>query len=94
MPPERKPTSGLETNIVPGNKPAPGNVRTDPPEPVPPDSLPPRDEGRAKLAVGGGLTPKIDGGVEQHPIHDDDQEDATSSDYERELDRLDQAARR
>jgi hypothetical protein len=60
---------------------------------TPPDLLPPRDESGEKLAVGGGFTPTEDGGVEQHPIHDDDQEDRTPSDYERELDRLDAAAR-
>ena len=43
--------------------------------------------------VGGGFTPRADGGNEQHPIHDEDQEDATPDDYEREIDRLDQASR-
>jgi hypothetical protein len=36
---------------------------------------------------------RIDGGNEQHPIHDEDQEDAGPDDYEREIDRLDQAIR-
>jgi hypothetical protein len=40
-----------------------------------------------------GFTPKADGGNEQHPIHDEDQEDATPDDYEREIDRLDEAVR-
>ena len=44
-------------------------------------------------AVGGGFTPRIDGGNEQHPVHDEDQEDAGPDDYEREIDRLDQAIR-
>ena len=43
--------------------------------------------------VGGGFTPRIDGGNEQHPVHDEDREDATPEDYEREIDRLDQAIR-
>jgi hypothetical protein len=43
--------------------------------------------------VGGGFTPRADGGNNQHPIHDEDQEDATPDDYEREIDRLDQAMR-
>ena len=30
---------------------------------------------------------------EQHPIHDEDQEDATPDDYEREMERLDEAVR-
>ena len=33
------------------------------------------------------------GGVGQHPIHNEDQDDVTPSDYEREIDRLDAAAR-
>ena len=43
--------------------------------------------------VGGGFKPKADGGNDQHPIHDEDQEDATPEDYEREIDRLDQTIR-
>ena len=45
--------------------------------------------------VGGGFTPRADGGNDQHPIHDEDQEDTntTPDDYEREIDRLDQAVR-
>ena len=57
-----------------------------------PDSMPAAPVRDSKPA-GGGFTPKADGGVDQHPIHDDDLEDATPSDYERELDRLDAAAR-
>jgi hypothetical protein len=60
--------------------------RTDPSQ-TSPDSMPP-DE-----AVGEGFTPRADGGNDQHPIHDEDQEDATPDDYEREIDRLDQAIR-
>jgi hypothetical protein len=92
MPPVRKRRANkpdLETNTPPD---AADDRRTDMPK-TPPDSLPPRDESGKKLAVGGGFTPAEDGGVEQHPIHDDDQEDRTPSDYERELDRLDAAAR-
>ena len=44
-------------------------------------------------AVGGGTTPKVDGGNDQHPIHDEDQEDRMPSDYEREIDRIDAATR-
>jgi hypothetical protein len=61
---------------------------------TPPDSLPPRGADRTgDIPAGGGFTPAEDGGVEQHPVHDSDQEDATPSDYEREIDRLDAAAR-
>lgn len=61
---------------------------------TPPDSVPPREEERtSEEAVGGGFTPKADGGNEQHPIHDEDQEDAAPDEYEREIDRLDEAVR-
>ena len=67
--------------------------RTDPP-PTRPDDLPMVDGGpMVDDPVGGGTTPKIDGGVDQHPVHDEDQEDRTPSDYEREIDRLDAATR-
>ncbi|HZT25411.1 MAG TPA: hypothetical protein VFA57_06875 [Pseudolabrys sp.] len=57
-----------------------------------PETLPTEDEARTgEEPVGGGFTPSEDGGVDQHPIHDSDQEDATPSDYEREIDRLDAA---
>jgi hypothetical protein len=59
-----------------------------------PDDLPDVESGRlAEDVVDGGLTPKPDAGVGQHPIHDEDQKDAEPSDYERELDRLDAASR-
>jgi len=59
-----------------------------------PDSMPPRDEERTgEEPAGGGFTPRADGGNEQHPIHDEDQEDATPDDYEREIDRLEEAVR-
>lgn len=61
---------------------------------TPPDSMPPREEERTgEEAVGGGFTPRADGGNEQHPVHDEDQEDATPDDYEREIGRLDEAIR-
>jgi hypothetical protein len=62
---------------------------------TPPDSLPPCDGERSSEgdAVGGGFTPKADGGNEQHPVHDEDREDAVPGDYEREIDRLDEAVR-
>lgn len=59
-----------------------------------PEDLPELDGGHiADDTVGGGTTPKIDGGIDQHPVHDEDQEDRTPSDYEREIDRLDAATR-
>jgi hypothetical protein len=54
----------------------------------------PADDRRTDLPeVGGSSTPKIDGGNDQHPIHDEDQEDRMPSDYEREIDRIDATTR-
>jgi len=59
-----------------------------------PENLPEVDGGPvAEDNVGGGYTPKIDGGNDQHPVHDEDQEDRMPSDYEREIDRIDAATR-
>jgi hypothetical protein len=67
--------------------------RVDPPQ-TRPNELPEVERGRlAEDVIDGGTTPRIDGGVDQHPVHDEDQEDATPSDYEREIDRLDAAVR-
>ena len=65
----------------------------DPPQ-TPPDSMAPDEKvAQEEDPVGGGFTPRADGGNDQHPVHDEDQEDATPDDYEREIDRLDQAVR-
>jgi hypothetical protein len=72
----------------------PADMRRTDPEPTRPDDLPLVESSRvAADAVDGGVTPRPDGGIDQHPIHDEDQEDATPSDYEREMDRLDAAVR-
>ena len=72
----------------------PANTRRVDPGPTPPDDLPNVDSAPlAEDVVEGGTTPLIDGGVGQHPIHDEDQDGAKPSDYEREIDRLDAAAR-
>jgi hypothetical protein len=72
----------------------PADMRWTDPEATRPDDLPTIEDGRmAEDVVGGGVTPKPDGGIDQHPIHDEDQEDATASDYEREIDRLDASVR-
>ena len=60
---------------------------------TPPDSMPSDDERKGEEPAGGGFTPKSDGGKDQHPIRDEDQEDASPSYYEREIDRLDAAIR-
>lgn len=50
--------------------------RTDPSQTILPDSLPPTDDQSVEQA---------DGGVAQHPIHDDDLEDRDPEDFEREI---------
>ncbi len=60
---------------------------------TPPDSMPPDEERNSEDPAGGGFTPREDGGNPQHPVHDEDQEDASSAHYEREIDRLDAAIR-
>lgn len=86
-----------QQRVTPKSNPAdavPADLRRADPEATRPDDLPEVEGGHmAEDAVGGGFTPKIDGGVDQHPVHDEDQEDRTPSDYEREIDRVDAATR-
>ena len=86
-----------QRQVTPNSNPAdalPAGLRRTDQEPTRPDDLPQVDSGpMTEDAVGGGFTPKIDGGVDQHPVHDEDQEDRTPSDYEREIDRIDSATR-
>jgi hypothetical protein len=59
--------------------------RVDQPQPTPPASLPRPDE---NLTSAG--SPPIDGGVAEHPIHDDDLEDLGPEDFEEEIDEVEQ----
>jgi hypothetical protein len=93
MPPVRKRRANkpnLETN-TPADAPA-EDRRTEMRE-APPDSPPGEENGNERLDMAGSFTPSEDGGVAQHPIHHEDQDHLTTSGYERELDRLDAAAR-
>jgi len=91
-PRRRRQAPDLETNTAPDIA-ADDPRRRGLPE-IPPDSLPPDETvAEEEEPVGGGFTPKADGGTDQHPIHDEDQDDSTSGDYEPEIDRLDQAHR-
>lgn len=56
----------------------PDNTRGADTSPSPPESPSPTPEEAAP-----------DGGLAQHPIHDDDLEDRDSADYEREIDQID-----
>jgi hypothetical protein len=90
-PRRRRKAPDLETNTPPDV--LPDDLRRRAPQ-TPPDSMAPDDEvAEEEEPVGGGFTPRIDGGNEQHPVHDEDQEDATPDDYEREINRLDRAIR-
>jgi hypothetical protein len=61
--------------------------RRDEPD-VLPDSLPARDKERTLE----GQTPARDGGVAQHPIHDEDLEDLGPDDYQRQVDEIEEDA--
>ena len=92
QPRRRRQAPDLETNSAPDQ--LRDDLRRRDQQQTPPDSVPPGEVERAEEElVGGGFMPKADGGNEQHPIHDEDQEDATPDDYEREIDRLDEAMR-
>jgi hypothetical protein len=91
QPRRRRQAPDLETNNAPDL--LPDDLRRRGLPEAPPDSLPPDDEAVTEEPTDGGFIPRPDGGNEQHPIHDEDQEDATPDDYEREIDRLDQAIR-
>lgn len=79
----------LETNTPPDE------LRREDQRETPPDSMPPRESGKeGDWPAGGGFTPAADGGNAEHSIHDEDEDGAEPSDYERELDRVATAARR
>jgi hypothetical protein len=72
----------------------PADMRRTDPAAMRPEDLPEIETGpMTDDVVESGFTPLTDGGVHQHPLHDEDQEDAEPSDYEREIDRLDAAVR-
>lgn len=79
--PDSLPKRGEEPDVLPDDL-----RRTDQPD-TRPDSLPPQDEP--------GLTDtRPDGGIAQHPIHDEDQEDLEPEDYEEEVDEVADERRR
>ena len=91
-PRRRRRAPDLETNTAPDL--LHDDLRRRDQRETPPDSMPPGDEERTgEEPAGGGFTPRADGGNEQHPIHDEDQEDASPGYYEREIDRLDAVIR-
>lgn len=56
--------------------------RRDQPDAIAPDTLPRLDEDARETAI----SPSEDGGVSQHPIHDDDVEDLEPDDFEEMVD--------
>ncbi len=74
--PDSLPKREEERAVLPDSDVLPDDVRrTDQPQPVPPDSLPPAEEDLS-----------ADGGVAEHPVHDADLEDRDAEDYERAID--------
>ncbi len=67
----------------------PSDLRRNDQRETPPDPLPETDED-VHIA---GRSPPPDGGVEEHPIHDEPVEDFTPGDYERQIDDLAKARR-
>lgn len=102
MPPRTPPIRGPEPDLVPGSLPQGGPDllpddlrRNDQPDvtpvSVPPDALPPNEPADEVAPT----DTRPDGGVAQHPIHDEDQEDLEPDDYEQEIDEVaDDATRR
>ena len=85
MPPKSK----QGPRVPPSSDEPPSDLRrTDQPE-TPPDSLPEADE---EIPIAG-QSPSEDGGVEDHPIHDEPEEDFTPGDYERQIDDVARARR-
>jgi hypothetical protein len=73
--PDSLPRRGQEPDVLPDDA-----RRRDQPD-LTPDSLPPARESDL-------TDTRPDGGVAEHPIHDEDQEDLEPDDYEREVDEI------
>ncbi len=95
MPPKDPQQKRPETNappdsVTPTSGTLPGDLRREDPSAAPPDSLPADDEisGDDDIPLAA-QRPSEDGGVAQHPIHDDDpDEDFTPADYEELIDEV------
>ena len=96
MPPKNPQQQRYESSVppdsvTPSSETLPGDMRRTDQSAVPPDSLPeaddvaPADEDIPLSAH----RPSQDGGLAQHPIHDDDPtEDFTPGDYEEQIDQI------
>ncbi|MGC1467280.1 MAG: hypothetical protein WA792_16285 [Pseudolabrys sp.] len=74
---DRKPDA-----IAPSADELPGDLQREDQRDTPPDSLPEAEEDVPIAAH----TSAPDGGVDEHPIHDEPEEDFTPGDYERQID--------
>jgi hypothetical protein len=82
---QRRESSAPPDSVTPKPDSLPGDLRRTDQRETPPDSLPQADEDIP--VTGHSLAP--DGGVAQHPIHDDDpEEDFTPGDYEEQIDKV------
>jgi hypothetical protein len=93
MSPRNTPRRRAEPDLLPDSLPNRGDApdllpddlrRNDQPD-LTPDSLPPE---RRSASVSTDTRP--DGGIAQHPIHDEDQEDLAPEDYEEEIEEVQQ----
>lgn len=92
MPPKpkqpRKPAHGRPDAVPPSGGESPDDLRRNDQLETLPDSLPEADEEDVPVA-----SHAPDGGVDEHPIHDEPEEDFTPGDYERQIDDVAKARR-
>jgi hypothetical protein len=92
--PPRQPSSAPPDSLPPTSDALPGDLRREDQSAVPPDSLPDADEEADGDDTVGAHSLAPDGGVAEHPIHDDDpSEDFTPNDYEEQIDEVADASR-
>ena len=87
--PSRQPSSAPPDSLPPKSDPLPGDLRRHDQRQTPPDSLPAADEEISEEGAIGAHSLAPDGGVAEHPIHDDDPaEDFTPGDYEEQIEEV------
>ena len=92
--PPRQPSIAPPDSLPPQSDSLPGDLRRQDQRQTPPDSLPAADEDVSEDSAIGAHTLAPDGGVADHPIHDDDPtEDFTPGDYEEQIEEIAQSRR-
>ncbi|MGI8525243.1 MAG: hypothetical protein ACR2K5_03545 [Pseudolabrys sp.] len=87
--PQRRESSAPPDSVTPRSDALPGELRRTDPSALPPDSLPDEEAPADDDIPLASQRPSEDGGVAQHPIHDDDpDEDFTPADYEEQIDEV------